>query len=39
MTKIKSKLLILSHTFNNCPLLTGDPEFKSLEKKDIIDIE
>ena len=24
---------------NNCPLLTGDPEFKSLEKKGIISIE
>jgi predicted nucleic acid-binding protein len=24
---------------NNCPLLTGDPEFESLEKKDIINIE
>ena len=24
---------------NNCPLLTGDPEFKSLENKDIINIE
>ena len=24
---------------NNCPLLTGDPEFRSLEKQDIISIE
>ena len=24
---------------NNCPLLTGDPEFKSLEKRGIISIE
>jgi len=24
---------------NNCPLLTGDPEFRSLEKQGIISIE
>ncbi len=24
---------------NNCPLLTGDPEFRSLEKHDIVSIE
>jgi predicted nucleic acid-binding protein len=24
---------------NNCPLMTGDPEFRALEKKDIINIE
>lgn len=24
---------------NNCPLMTGDPEFRALEKQDIINIE